>query len=151
MIELTSNNKFICNICFENLFDIDEHFKCRNCTSILCNDCYDLYINEYQYTSCPQCRSNIIEIPINIINRNPNLNVDITNVQNRLTFSEKYILNLFMLILLIPCYFVGTIFTGNNTLNLGYIIFNLLFGMLMILSCIFFLFIICRIALLTFN
>ena len=145
MIELMSNNKLNCNICLENLFDNDEHYKCRNCTSTLCNDCYDLYVNEYQYTSCPQCRTNIIEIPINIINRNPNLNVDVTNVQDRLTFSEKYILNLFILILFIPCYFIGTVLTGYDKLHVGYIIFNFLFGMLMIISCIFFLFIICRI------
>merc|ERR1712070_707684 len=112
-----SNNKLNCNICFENLFDNDEHYKCRNCTSTLCSDCYDLYINEYQFTSCPQCRSNIIEIPINIVDTSPNLNVDITNVQDRLTFSEKYIIDfLSMSFLLIPCYFVGTFFTGINAL-----------------------------------
>ncbi len=119
---------FNCVICLDEFLNILEHNECNVCTSIICNYCYNKYIYKYQYTSCPQCRSKIIEKS----NNNKKFNTVISNNQNGLTSIQKYISYCVLVVFLLSCYILGKYLTGLNSTNIKYILYNIFFGLLVI-------------------
>ena len=115
------NNESICPICT----DINKHFyRCSQCKYYLCNNCYDSYFNQYNFTTCPHCRIRII------IYDDQNSNY-LGVLENNSNSNNCVFRNISVILLIVVCYFLGFLVTNKHY---SFPLINIMYGLLF-LTC----------------
>lgn len=103
-------SKIECNVCYRDDIKLNN---CKNerCTFIMCDDCFDIYTNDYKYKKCPQCKINIEKLNFNKLMRR---------------HLDKHIIK-YLTIFSVISYFVGYSIT-NNFLPFTFVLLNFILG-----------------------
>ena len=90
----------------------------------MCNNCYHLYINKYEYKKCPQCREIIIK----------EIKIQQDNIETQFICKKLYFKLLFIIMLLLLSIFIGAYITKDKKFNslpidffIGFLFFSIVF------------------------
>lgn len=125
MLKIHINSDFECNICYRDDIKVND---CQNiqCTFKICNDCSDIYYNNYNYKKCPQCKT----IRVNEIKEDKYLYIKRISV-----------IIIYLITYLITSYFIGCSITKRYELSM-FIYFNIFIGAITLSFILLFFFII---------
>ena len=107
MLKIHINSDFECNICYRDDVKVNN---CQNiqCTFKICNDCSDIYYNNYNYKKCPQCKI---------------VRVDEIKEDEYLYIKRISVITIYLII----SYFIGCSITKHYELSM-FIYFNIFIG-----------------------
>lgn len=125
MLKIYINYDFECNICYRDDVKVND---CQNiqCTFKICNDCSDIYYNNYNYKKCPQCKT----VRVNEIKEDKYLYIKRIGV-----------IIIYLITYLITSYFIGCSITKRYELSM-FIYFNIFIGAITLSFILLFFFII---------
>lgn len=125
MLKIYINSDFECNICYRDDVKVND---CQNiqCTFKICNDCSDIYYNNYNYKKCPQCKT----VRVNEIKEDKYLYIKRIGV-----------IIIYLITYLITSYFIGCSITKRYELSM-FIYFNIFIGAITLSFILLFFFII---------
>ena len=125
MLKIHINSDFECNICYRDDVKVND---CQNiqCTFKICNDCSDIYYNNYNYKKCPQCKT----VRVNEIKEDKYLYIKRIGV-----------IIIYLITYLITSYFIGCSITKRYELSM-FIYFNIFIGAITLSFILLFFFII---------
>ncbi len=125
MLKIHINSDFECNICYRDDVKVND---CQNiqCTFKICNDCSDIYYNNYNYKKCPQCKT----VRVNEIKEGKYLYIKRIGV-----------IIIYLITYLITSYFIGCSITKRYELSM-FIYFNIFIGAITLSFILLFFFII---------